>query len=72
MTHPILALQSTLIPALNADAALGALIGVDAVFDAPPKDKHPPYVVVARHDVLQRDGDAAPGHEHRLLVHIWA
>jgi len=72
MTHPILALQSTLIPALKADAALVVLIGADAVFDAPPRDRHPPYVVVARHDVLQRDGDAAPAHEHRLLIHVWA
>jgi hypothetical protein len=72
MTHPILALQSTLIPALNADAALIALIGADGVFDAPPKGRHPPYVVIARHDLLPRDGDEAPGREHRLLVHIWA
>lgn len=72
MTHPILALQSTLVPALKADAALTALIGASGVFDAPPKDRHPPYVVIARHDVLPRDGDAAPGHEHRLLFHVWA
>ena len=72
MTHPILALQSTLVPALNADAALTALLGADGVFDAPPRDRHPPYVVVARHDVLPRDGDLAPGHEHRLLLHAWA
>jgi hypothetical protein len=72
MTHPILALQSTLIPALRTDTALTALIGADAVFDAPPRDRHPPYVVLARHDLLPRDGDAAPGHEHRLLIHVWA
>ncbi|HEY0919247.1 DUF3168 domain-containing protein [Devosia sp.] len=72
MTHPILALQSTLVPALNADAALMALLGAGDVFDAPPRDRHPPYVVIARHDVLARDGDLAPGHEHRLLLHAWA
>jgi hypothetical protein len=72
MTHPILALQSTLIPALKVDGELVALIGADGVFDAPPKNRHPPYVVIARHDLLPRDGDDAPGHEHRLLVHIWA
>lgn len=72
MSHPILSLQSTLIPALRADSALIALIGANAVFDAPPKDRHPPYVVVARHDLLPRDGDVAPGHEHRLLLHVWA
>jgi hypothetical protein len=72
MTHPILSLQAILIPALRADAALIALIGVNAVFDAPPRDRHPPYVVIARHDLLPRDGDVAPGHEHRLLLHVWA
>lgn len=72
MTHPILSLQSSLIPALRADPALTALIGANGVFDAPPKDRHPSYVVIARHDVLPRDGDASPGHEHRLLFHVWA
>jgi len=72
VTHPILALQSTLVPALNADAALMAQLGADGVFDAPPRDRHPPYLVIARHDVLARDGDLAPGHEHRLLLHVWA
>jgi len=72
MTHPILALQSTFVPALKADAALVALVGSDGVFDAPPRDRHPPYVTVARHDVVPRDGDLAPGHEHRLLLHVWA
>ncbi|MHB1104213.1 MAG: DUF3168 domain-containing protein, partial [Devosia sp.] len=72
MTHPIVSLQSTLVPALTADAALTALIGANAVFDAPPRDKHPPYILIARHDLLPRDGDLAPGHEHRLLLHVWA
>ncbi len=63
MTHPILALQSTLVAALR-------LAGV-TVFDAPPQGALPPYVSIARHDVLPRDGDEAPGHEHRLLLHAW-
>lgn len=72
MTHPILGLQATLVAALVNDAALTALIGADAVFDAPPKGRRPPYLVVARHDVLPRDGDIAPGHEHRVVLHAWA
>src|SRR5690606_36712720 len=72
MTHPILALQAVLIPALRGDAALLALLGDGAVYDAPPRDRHPPYVVLARHDLVPRDGDAAPGHQHRLLFHAWA
>jgi hypothetical protein len=64
MTHPILALQATLVAGLR-DAGL-------TVFDAPPPGKLPPYVTIARHDMLPRDGDDAPGYEHRLLFHAWA
>jgi hypothetical protein len=63
MTHPILSLQATLVAALR-NAGL-------TVFDTPPQGQVPPYVVIARHDVLPRDGDAAPGNEHRLLLHAW-
>ena len=72
MAHPILALQATLIPALRTDTELLALLGGPAIHDAPPRAAHPPYLVVVRHDVLPRDGDLAPGHEHRLLLHAWA
>jgi Protein of unknown function (DUF3168) len=63
MTHPILALQAKLVAALRT-AGL-------TVFDAPPAGQSPPYVTIARHDVLPRDGDVAPGHEHRVLFHAW-
>lgn len=69
--HAIVSLQGALLAALNADAALVALIGSGAVFDAVPKGRTDSYVVVARHDVLARDGDGAPGHEHRILLHVW-
>jgi hypothetical protein len=65
MSHPIVALQGALVAALREDPEL-------KVFDAPPVGQVPPYVVIARHDLLPRDGDAAPGHEHRVLVHAWA
>lgn len=64
MTHPILALQATLVAALRNGGAL-------AVFDAPGPGREPPYVAIARHDIVPRDGDEAPGHEHRLLLHAW-
>lgn len=63
MTHPILALQAALVPALRDALQI-------PVFDAPPNGAAPPYVAIARHDVLPRDGDGAPGHEHRLLLSI--
>ena len=68
--HPISLLQGALVTALKADAALAAMVG-DGVFDAAPRDRVAPYVVVARHDVAQRDGDEAPGQEHRVVLHCW-
>ena len=65
MTHPIVLLQAALVTALRAEIE-------PPVFDAPPRDTTPPYVAIARHDVLPRDGDGTPGHEQRVLLHVWA
>jgi hypothetical protein len=70
--HPIAALQAALVAALDADAALAALIGAGGVFDAPPQNRPAPYVVIDRHDMRQRDGDQSPGQEHRVLLHCWS
>ncbi|WP_158626012.1 DUF3168 domain-containing protein [Arsenicitalea aurantiaca] len=72
MSHPIMALQESLVSGLGADAGLVALTGENGVFDAPPRGRKPPYVAIDRHDVLARDGDLAPGHEHRVTLHVWA
>jgi hypothetical protein len=72
MSHPIVSLQASLLAALGADAGLVALIGEAGVFDAPPKGRAAPYVTLARHDIVVRDTDLAPGQEHRLLIHVWA
>ncbi len=64
MTHPIVELQAMLVGALRAEGL--------AVHDAPPAGETPPYLAITRHDVAPRDGDAAPGHEHRLAIHCWA
>lgn len=69
--HPISLLQGALVTALKADAALVAIVGADGIFDAAPNGRPAPYVVIARHDVIQRDGDGTPGQEHRLLLHCW-
>ncbi len=66
--HPISQLQAALVAALEADAALVAITGAGGVFDGPPRDRPPPYVVIDRHDVRQADGDGAPGQEHRLVL----
>lgn len=64
MTHPIVELQAMLVAALRAEDLV--------VFDAPPSGATPPYLAIVRHDVVPRDGDAAPGHEHRVSIHCWA
>src|SRR6218665_944238 len=66
--HPIILLQSTLVTTLRDDPDLAAV----GIFDAPPHGASAPYVAIARHDLLSRDGDAAPGHEHRVTLHVWA
>lgn len=69
--HPITLLQAALVTALKSDAELVALVGPDGIFDAVPNGRAAPYVVLVRHDVLQRDADLAAGQEHRLLLHCW-
>ena len=64
MSHPIVELQAMLVAALRADDL--------PVFDSPPSGATPPYLAIARHDVVPRDGDEAPGHEHRVSIHCWA
>ena len=71
MTHPIVILQGALVAALRADTELAALVGA-AIFDAPPRGAEAPYVAIARHDLLPRDGDITPGFEHRITFHVWA
>ena len=71
MAHPIIELQTGLVAALLADAPLVALLGGSEIFDAPPKAQTPPYIAVVRHDILPRDGDNAPGFDHRILLHCW-
>ncbi len=70
--HPIAALQAGLVAALEGDAVLTGLIGAGGVFDAPPRSRPAPYVVIDRHDIRQRDGDQTPGQEHRVLLHCWS
>lgn len=69
--HPIIRVQEALVSALKADSALAAVVA-NKVFDAPPNGVAPPYVVIARHDVLPKDGDLAVVQEHRVLLHCWA
>jgi hypothetical protein len=69
--HPITVLQAALVSGWRNDPALAAIVGT-AVFDAPPKGANGSMVVIARHDVVQRDADLVAAQEHRLLVHCWS
>ncbi|MDC9823824.1 DUF3168 domain-containing protein [Devosia sp. ZB163] len=60
MTHPIIELQSALVANLRGDPGLAGV----GIFDAPPQAASPPYVAIARHDLLPRDGD--------VTLHVWA
>ena len=71
MVHPIADLQASIVSALSADTQLIAAIGSDAIFDMPPKGKRAPYLVILRHDLLTRDTDVFPGHDHRIQIQIW-
>lgn len=71
MSNPIVAFQAALMTALDDDLELLALVQ-GGIFDAPPKGERPPYVTVTRHDLAPRDGDAAPGWEHRVVLNAWA
>ena len=72
MQAQMMALQAALVSAFAADASLAALIGADGIVDAPPKGREAPYVTIARHDCVRRDGLDAPGTDHRLTFHAWA
>ncbi|HHG90662.1 MAG TPA: DUF3168 domain-containing protein [Devosia sp.] len=71
MVHPIADLQASIVAALGADTQLVAAIGADAVFDMPPKGKRAPYLVILRHDLVTRDTDILPGHDHRVQIQAW-
>lgn len=71
MTHSIVDLQTQIVSKLNADVALVSLIGADAIFDMPPKGKKGIFLTILRHDIIARDGDLAPGSDHRLQLRIW-
>lgn len=71
MIHSATLLQTSILAALAPDATLTALVGAGGVFDRVPKAKSAPYITIARHDVLARDADLAPGSDHRLQFEAW-
>ena len=52
-------------------AALADLPGVSAVYDGPPPDAVPPYVVIGSDLVTDWSTKTETGHEHRVSVNVW-
>jgi hypothetical protein len=52
-------------------AALADLPGVNGVYDGPPPDAVPPYVVIGSDLVTDWSTKTETGHEHRLAIHVW-
>jgi hypothetical protein len=52
-------------------AALADLPGVSGVYDGPPPDAVPPYVVIGNDLVTDWSTKTEAGHEHRLSINVW-
>lgn len=51
--------------------ALAEIAGVTGVYDGPPPDAVPPYLVIGPDVVTDWSTKTETGHEHRLSVSIW-
>ena len=52
-------------------AALADLPGVSGVYDGPPPDAVPPYLVIGSDLVTDWSTKTELGHEHRLAINVW-
>ena len=52
-------------------AALAGVAGVTGVYDGPPPDAVPPYVVIGADVVTDWSTKTGVGHEHRLAINVW-
>jgi hypothetical protein len=52
-------------------AALADLPGVNGVYDGPPPDAVPPYVVIGSDLLTDWSTKTEIGHEHRLAINVW-
>ena len=51
--------------------ALADLPGVSGVYDGPPPDAVPPYLVIGSDLVTDWSTKTELGHEHRLAINVW-
>lgn len=52
-------------------AVLASVPGVTGVFDGPPPDAVPPYLVIGSDLVTDWSTKTEVGHEHRLAINVW-
>jgi hypothetical protein len=52
-------------------AALADVPGATGVFDGPPPDATPPYIVIGSDLVTDWSTKSGTGHEHRLAINVW-
>jgi hypothetical protein len=52
-------------------AALAGIDGISGVFDGPPPDAPPPYLVVGADLVSDWSTKTEAGHEHRITINAW-
>lgn len=52
-------------------ASLAAIPGITGVYDGPPADAAPPYLVIGSDVVTDWGTKTAAGHEHRLSIGVW-
>ena len=51
--------------------ALAGVPGVTGIFDGPPPDAAPPYIVIGSDVVTDWSTKTETGHEHRLVINVW-
>lgn len=52
-------------------AALSGLPGISGVFDGPPADAAPPYLVIGPELMTDWSTKTETGHEHRVQLRVW-
>jgi len=72
MSTAAVALRAAVHEALNADAALVALLGGPKVFDEPPPGTAFPYVTLGEASVADFSTGEARCEEHRFTLHVWS
>jgi len=72
MSTAAVALRAAVHDALNADAALVALLGGAKVYDEPPASTAFPFVTIGEARVANFSAGDAPGEEHHLTLHGWS